>query len=132
MRQILMLCRIVVSETEKFKERLEHLDYRLREFFAYLESNKGMTIDYGKRYRTGKPISTAMAESAVNQVLNARMCKRQQMRWTPRGAHLLAQVRCAVINGDLTAKLKTYKAQQVEKVPEEVTRFLDLLQQAAA
>ena len=73
-----------------------------------------------------------MAESAVNQVLNARMCKRQHMRWTPRGAHLLAQVRCAVINGDLTAKLKTYKAQQVENVPEEVTRFLDLLQQAAA
>lgn len=37
---------------------------------------------------------------AVNQVINARMCKRQQMRWSLRGAHLLAQVRCAVINGD--------------------------------
>ena len=89
------------------------------------------TIDYGKRYRAGKPISTAMAESAVNQVLNARMCKSQQMRWTPRGAHLLAQVRCAVINGDFTAKLKAYKAEP-EEIPEEVTRFLDLLQRAAA
>jgi len=133
MRQILMLCRIVVPESKKFEERLQHLDYRLREFFAYLESNKGATIDYGKRYRAGKPISTAMAESAVNQVLNARMCKRQQMRWTPRGAHLLAQVRCAVINGDLRAKLKTYDDQrQAEDIPDEVTRFLDLLQRAAA
>src|SRR5882672_4454296 len=93
-------------------------DFRFREFFAYLESNKGTIIAYGKRYRAGKPISTAMAESAVNQVLNARMCKSQQMRWTPRGAHLLAQVRCAVINGDLTAKLKAYKANQVEEIPE--------------
>jgi hypothetical protein len=134
MRQILMVCRIVVCETPKFKQSLEQLDYRLREFFAYLESNKGATIDYGTRYRAGKPISTAMAESAVNQVLNARMCKRQQMRWTPRGAHLLAQVRCAVINGDLTAKLRAYKAEQTEaeEIPGEVTRFLDLLQRAAA
>lgn len=49
-----------------------------------------------------------MAESAVNQVVNARMCKRQQMRWSPRGAHLLAQVRCAVINGDLASRLRRW------------------------
>src|SRR6202521_1214068 len=132
MRQILMLCRIVVPEAPKFKASLQQLDFRLREFFAYLESNKGTTIDYGKRYRAGKPISTAMAESAVNQVLNARICKRRQMRWTPRGAHLLAQVRCAVINGDLLAKLKAYTTQQAEEIPEHVTRFLECLQRAAA
>jgi CHASE2 domain-containing sensor protein len=49
-----------------------------------------------------------MAESAVNQVINARMCKRQQMRWSPRGAHLLVQVRCAVINGDLASRLRRW------------------------
>jgi hypothetical protein len=37
-----------------------------------------------------------MAESAGNQVINSRMCKRQQMRWTARGAHLLAQ--CGVLS----------------------------------
>ena len=31
---------------------------------------------------------------------------RQQMRWSPIGAHLLAQVRCAVINGDLVQDLR--------------------------
>jgi hypothetical protein len=74
----------------------------------------------------------AMAESAMNQVLNARMCNSQQMRWTPRGVHLLAQVRCAVINGDMTAKLKAYKAKQAEEIPEDVTRFLECLQRTAA
>jgi hypothetical protein len=32
------------------------------------------------------------------------MCKRQQMRWTPRGAHFLAQVRRGVLNGDAAEK----------------------------
>lgn len=86
MSQILTLCRIVVAETPKFTQSLEQLDYRLREFFAYLKSNEGATINYGKRYRAGKPISSAMAESAVNKVLNARMCKNQQMKWSHRGS----------------------------------------------
>jgi negative regulator of replication initiation len=108
MWRILTVCRIVVPETAGFKERLEHLDWRVREFFEYLDNNKGTLLNYGKRHREGKPISTAMAESAVNQVINARMCKRQQMRWSPRGAHLLAQVRCPVTNGDLVVRLRRW------------------------
>ena len=130
MRQILLLCRIVVAQTARFARSLERLDYRLGELFAYLERNSGSTISYGKHYREHRPISTAMAESAVNQVINARMCKHQQMRWTPRGAHLLAQVRCAVINGDLVAKLAAYRA-HMDEVPEDVARFLKFMQQAA-
>jgi hypothetical protein len=45
---------------------------------------------------------------------------------------LLAQVRCAVINGDLAEKLKAYKAANVEAISPEVSRFLDALQRAAA
>jgi hypothetical protein len=39
--------------------------------------------------------------SAVNQVISKRMVKKQQMRWTPRGAHLLLQVRTRVLNDQL-------------------------------
>jgi hypothetical protein len=46
-------------------------------------------------------ISTAFVESTVNQVISKRMVKKQQMRWTPRGAHLLLQVRTRVLNNDL-------------------------------
>ncbi|MDQ2735429.1 MAG: hypothetical protein M3Y55_10665, partial [Pseudomonadota bacterium] len=85
-----------------------------------------------RHYRKGEYISSAMAESAVNQVINARMCKRQQMRWTPRGAHLLAQVRCAVLNGDAAARLRAYEAANVESPSPEVARFLVALQRTAA
>jgi len=56
-------------------------------------------IDYGQRYRAGKPILTSRAEGTVNQLVNARMNKRRQMRWSPRGAHRVLQVRAALLDG---------------------------------
>ncbi len=58
----------------------------------------GVAIDYGERYRAGKPISTSRAEGTVNQLVNARMNKRRQMRWSPRGAHRVLQVRATVLD----------------------------------
>jgi hypothetical protein len=58
------------------------------------------------------------------------MCKRQHMRWTQRGAHLLTQMRCAVINGDLATKLAVYRT-RIDEVPEDVSRFLEFLQRSA-
>jgi hypothetical protein len=46
-------------------------------------------------------ISTAVAESMVNRVIGRRMTKKRQMRWSRRGAHLLVQVRLAVLEAGL-------------------------------
>ena len=69
------------------------------ELRGYIENNEGALIDYGQRYRAGKPISSSRAESTVNHLVNARMNKRRQMRWSPRGAHHVLQVRAAVLDG---------------------------------
>jgi hypothetical protein len=69
------------------------------ELRTYIENNEGALIDYGQRYRAGKPISTSRAEGTVNHLVNARMNKRGQMRWSPRGAHRVLQVRAAVLDG---------------------------------
>jgi hypothetical protein len=53
------------------------------------------------RYRHGERIATGFVESTVNQVVSKRMVRRQQMRWTKKGAHLLLQVRTQVLNEDL-------------------------------
>ncbi len=50
-------------------------------------------------HRAGKPISTSRAEGTVNQLVSARMNKRRQMRWSPRGAHRVLQVRAALLDG---------------------------------
>ena len=73
----------------------------VREFDSYLRANAGRIPNYGERHRAGEAISTAFTESAVNQVISKRMVKKQQMRWTPRGAHLLLQVRTRVLNDQL-------------------------------
>lgn len=64
-------------------------------------SNDSYLVNYGRRYRKRLPISSAIAESAVNQVVSSRMAKRRQMRWSDDGAHLLAQVRVHVLNDEL-------------------------------
>jgi hypothetical protein len=74
-----------------------------REFQGYLTLNRSYIPNYGDRYRHGEALSTAFAESTINQVVSKRMVKRQQMRWSQRGAHPLLQVRTKVLNGDLQA-----------------------------
>jgi hypothetical protein len=74
----------------------------VNEFDSYLHANAGRIPNYGERRRAGEAISTAFTESAVNQVISKRKVKKQQMRWTPRGAHLLLQVRTRVLNDTLT------------------------------
>ncbi|MBP8183564.1 MAG: ISKra4 family transposase [Rhodoferax sp.] len=80
---------------------LKKLGRALGEFATYVDNNAGGIVNYGERYRCGERISTGFVESAVNQVIAKRFAKQQQMRWTPRGAHLLLQVRTQVLNGEL-------------------------------
>jgi hypothetical protein len=42
-----------------------------------------------------------VTEGTANFLVNRRMNKSQQMRWSRRGANLVLQVRCAVYNGTL-------------------------------
>ena len=42
-----------------------------------------------------------ITEGTANFLVNRRLAKSQQMRWSRRGADLLLQVRCAVYNGVL-------------------------------
>jgi hypothetical protein len=73
----------------------------LREFEQYIAANRPFIPNYGDRYRNGETISSAFVESTVNQVVSKRFVKKQQMRWTKRGAHLLLQVRTRTLNNDL-------------------------------
>jgi hypothetical protein len=41
----------------------------------------------------------SITEGTANFLVNQRMNKSQQMRWSHRGADPLLQVRCAVLNG---------------------------------
>ena len=75
----------------------------LRGLEAYVSGQADLIIDYAEGRRRGDPISTATTESTVQWLLHRRMGANQQMRWSPRGAHRMLQVRTAVANGTLAA-----------------------------
>ena len=56
-------------------------------------------VNYAERHCTGLRVGTAITEGTANFLVNRRMNKSQQMRWSRNGADLLLQVRCAVYNG---------------------------------
>jgi len=73
----------------------------LRALDGYLTGQSAWLVNYAERHRAGLRVGTAITEGTANFLVNRRMNKSQQMRWSRRGADLLLQVRCAVYNGTL-------------------------------
>jgi hypothetical protein len=71
----------------------------LREVDNYLRGQSSRLVNYARRYRAGLREGTSMTEGTAKFLVNRRMDKAQQMRWSRRGADLLLQVRCAHYNG---------------------------------
>jgi hypothetical protein len=90
----------------------------VEDFHTYIDRNRAFIPNYGERYRYGERISTGFVESTVNQVISKRFCKRQQMQWTKRGAHLLVQMRVKTLNQELGAVFQRwYPDLQLEEEP---------------
>src|SRR6266404_9931856 len=89
---------IARTVTSLHAERVKRFRRHLIDLRNYLLSNQGNLTNYGKARRDGLRISSAPAESGMNHLINKRMGKSQPMRWSPDGAHLLIQVRCAVLD----------------------------------
>jgi len=73
----------------------------LRALNDYLAGQSDWLVDYAERHRAGQRVGTALTEGTADFLVNRRMAKAQQMRWTRRGADRLLRVRCAVYSGTL-------------------------------
>jgi hypothetical protein len=86
---------------ERFRPAVARLLWNCDDLRRYLANNTSSLIDYGDRYQSKLPISTSPAEGCVDEIANARMAKKQQMRWSQQGAHRVAVVRAPVLDGRL-------------------------------
>ena len=66
---------------------------------TYVSGLADLIIDYASARLDDEPFFTSPTEGAVQWLLHRRMGAQQQMRWSPRGAHLMLQVRTAIVNG---------------------------------
>jgi hypothetical protein len=87
-------CRKSTAPPRKLWTALHALD-------GYLTSQSAWLVNYAERHCAGLRVGTAITEGTANFLVNRRMNKSQQMRWSRRGADLLLQVRCAIYNGTL-------------------------------
>jgi hypothetical protein len=71
--------------------------WKLNTVSGYLKNN----AHAGQLWRSASQ-GPAYQQQHLNQVVSHRMAKKQQMRWTDEGAHYMAQVRVAVLNGELS------------------------------
>ena len=83
------------------REPVRKLKRTLRAVDRYLRSQSTWLVNYAERWRADLRVGTSLTEGTANFLVNRRMAKLQQMRWSRRGADLLLQVRCAVYNGVL-------------------------------
>jgi hypothetical protein len=102
-------------------ERVRRFRQHMIDLRDYLTSNWKGLRNYAAETRQGRKISSAMAESAMSHLVNQRMGKRQPMRWSAAGAHLLLQVRCAVLNNRLDSLFREwhpdFRKQQAISLP---------------
>lgn len=83
------------------RKPFETIEAKLDELRSYLYANHEATAGYAESYRNGERVSTSHVESTVNQLINWRMCKKQQMAWSRTGAQYLLHVKTTDINGQL-------------------------------
>lgn len=71
---------------------------------AYARNKCDAIVNYHRRYHDKRPVSTSRAEGCVDEIANARMGKKQRMRRSAGGAHRVAMVRAAVLDGRLRSQ----------------------------
>jgi hypothetical protein len=98
----------LIDNFEEMYPKFKQLVKAVEEFLTYIQNNAHLIPNYGERYRHGEAITTSFVESTVNEVVSKRFCKKQQMQWSKKGAHLLLQTRVQTLNGDLSVMFKRW------------------------
>ena len=99
---------IDLDEVETQYASIKTLFKTAAEFETYITNNKDMIPIYAERRRYGERVSTGFVESAVNTVVGKRFGKKQQMRWSKQGAHLMLQTRTRTLDRTLKAKFEQW------------------------
>ena len=72
----------IIAEMSKLREQGDLGAGRIwqlaQPLLTYIRQNKSAIVDYGARYRSGRWIATALAESAVNSLAARRMVKKRR------------------------------------------------------
>lgn len=63
-----------------------------------VDGQSAYLVDYARRQRAGTSVGTSTSEGLANALVNRRMNKLQQMRWSAPGAHAVVTMRVDAMN----------------------------------
>src|ERR1700690_3071854 len=86
-------CMSSKGRTAKAQRASRKLWHALHAIDKYLRGQAAWLVNYAIRFRAGGRVGTSITEGTANFLVNRRMNKSQQMRWSRNGADLLLQVR---------------------------------------
>lgn len=73
---------------------------KIKNFIGYLENNRQYIIDYDTNRDNNLPISSAIAESLIEQLVSPRLKKKQKMQWSRESAEYILQIRSCYLNNE--------------------------------
>ncbi|MEY3430052.1 MAG: hypothetical protein RI930_921 [Pseudomonadota bacterium] len=69
---------------------------KLLTLLQYIENNKDHIVNYKDRMSNSLPYTSNIAESTVNDLINARQKNKQRMTWSREGSHNVLQIRSSI------------------------------------
>lgn len=73
---------------------------RIKKLSRYIKDNRSHLVNYKQRYKAGLVISSQMAESTVESLINQRCKGKKHMRWSREGVQAVLSVRAAICSGN--------------------------------
>ncbi len=93
---------IAAEELPFFYRLTSGIAYRVTiRLLTFLEHSRKDLVDYQRARMEERRVSSASAASVMNHLINRRLSRRQQMRWSMHGAHYLLQARVELLDGRL-------------------------------
>jgi hypothetical protein len=88
--------KIAVRDGMSAQESTNDLARLCTDLKAYVQNNRDAIINHHRRHHGKRPVSTSGAKGCVDEIVNARIGKKQRVRWSPpTGAHRVALIRAA-------------------------------------
>ena len=81
---------------------------RLASLIGYINNNRKKIVNYEKRYKEGEAITSQMAESTVESLINQRCKGKRHMQWSPEGLHPVLQLRALASSNDWNINWQHY------------------------
>jgi hypothetical protein len=100
-----MASEVAYLNGEKFRPVVPMLLRNCDDLRGYPANNTGRSSTTASVTAPNDPSRHPLGEGCVDAIANARMVKKQPMRWSPQGTPHVAVVRAAVLDGHLGAPM---------------------------